>query len=267
MSLEQIIFLALIQGITEFLPISSSGHLSLVDEVTSWPDQGVLMDVAVHVGTLLAVLVYFRRDVLRLVLGAVALLQGRMTPDTRLLLLLALATVPVVIGGALLYATGAVTMLRGAEVVAWANLVFAGALWWTDRAGALEKRLDDLSTRNALLVGLAQVCALVPGASRAGVTMSMARWLGFTRTEAARFSMLLSIPTVTAAGSLGFVEAYRSGDALFQANMVLAAAMAFFAAIAAIAVFMRLLEYTSLTPFVLYRLALGVVLLGWLYVL
>lgn len=265
MSLEQLALLALIQGITEFLPISSSGHLNLLHQLTAMPDQGVMIDVAVHAGTLLAVVLYFHKDVRRLGLGLVKLLRGKMTPDGRLALYLILATLPVMAVGIVLLETGAVAALRTAEVVAWANLIFALLLYGADRSGLTVRRVDHLTASGALAVGLAQVLALIPGASRAGVTISMARLLGYERAEAARLSMLLSIPTILAAATATGVDAYRSGDTALQADMMAAGGLAFVAALATIALFLRLLRHMTFTPFVVYRIALGGALLAWIY--
>ena len=265
MTIEQIIFLALVQGITEFLPISSSGHLQLVHQLTPWPDQGLLMDVAVHVGTLFAVVLYFWRDLLALAGGALNLLRGRWTSEGRLALLLVVATIPVIIVGFILASTGAEEDLRTAETVAWANLVFAVLLYFGDKMGALTRRLEEMRVSGAVLVGLAQVLALIPGASRAGVTMTAARFLGYERTEAARFSMLLSIPTIVGAGVLGFVELMEGGNQVLQLDAAIGAGLAFISALFAIWGLMKLLQNMSLTPFVIYRIVLGVALLGWLY--
>lgn len=265
MSLEQLILLALIQGITEFLPISSSGHLSLVHELTGWADQGVLVDVAVHTGTLGAVLLYFRRDVWAMAQGGLALLQGNFTDDGRMALYIVGATIPVVLVGYFLLSTGYVDVLRAAAIVAWANLFFAGVLWITDRAGAMTRRLEQMTWSAAMIIGGAQVLALIPGASRAGVTISAARMLGFEREGAARFSMLLSIPTILGGAVASSIKVYETGDVSLGADMGIAALLSFAVALAAIHLFLKMMTYMTLTPFVIYRVVLGVGLLGWLY--
>mgnify|MGYP001177783051 CR=1 FL=1 len=265
MSLEQLILLALIQGITEFLPISSSGHLNLLHLLTSMPDEGVMVDVAVHVGTLMAVLVYFRTEVMRLAVGFFKMLRGKVTPDGRFALYLILATLPVMAVGIVLLKTGLVTALRTVEVVAWANLIFAVVLYGADRTGLTVRRMEHLTAPGALAIGIAQVLSLIPGASRAGVTITMARLLGYERPDAARISMLLSIPTIIAAAAATSYDAYESGNVALQMDMAVAALLAFGAAIITIALFMRLLTRTTLLPFVLYRLVLGAALLAWVY--
>jgi len=262
--LIEIVVLALVQGITEFLPISSSAHLILVPRLTDWPDQGLLVDVAVHVGTLGAVLLYFWRDVLRLVVGAGHLATLRRTPDSRLTLYLVLATVPVVVVGFLAQDVVA-GRFRSMALIGWTTLGFGLVLLLADRLGMRIRRLEHLTLGSALTIGLAQVLALVPGVSRSGITMTAARALGFERTAAARFSMLLSMPTIAGAGVLAGLELAERGDLALQRDAVLAAALAFVAALAAIAALMRWVERHSFTPFVAYRVALGAALLGWVY--
>jgi undecaprenyl-diphosphatase len=193
MELFDIIALALIQGITEFLPISSSGHLALWPILSGRPDQGVTMDVAVHMGTLAAVCVYFRRDALQLLAGLADVLRGRVRTDSaRLFLLVAIATTPAVIAGLALKLTGWIDALRVLEVIGWATLLGGLLLWYADRVGAQKRGAwgpdGGWGLHDAILMGLAQALALVPGTSRSGITMTMARWLGFGRTEAARLS-------------------------------------------------------------------------------
>jgi undecaprenyl-diphosphatase len=264
MSLEQLVLLALVQGITEFLPISSSGHLALVHELTGWADQGIMVDVAVHGGTLGAVLLYFRHDVWKMIVGAAKLLRGRMTPDGQLALYIAVATLPIVLVGYLLLKSGMVGSLRTAEIVAWGNLVFAIILWISDRIGLTVRRMDHMSWGSAIAIGLSQVLALIPGASRAGVTISTARFLGFERAEAARFSMLLSIPTILGASVASSIAVYEAGNVALGMDMAVAALLSLGAALIAIHLFMKMMAHMTLTPFVIYRLVLGAFLLIWI---
>ncbi|MDA0675635.1 MAG: undecaprenyl-diphosphate phosphatase, partial [Proteobacteria bacterium] len=212
MALFQIAILALVQGITEFLPISSSGHLILVPIVAGWPDQGLTVDIAVHVGTLAAVVVYFHRDVAALIGGGFGLLAGRRDANTRLAWFMIVGTVPVVIAGlaASRYLGDA---LRSIEVIGWTTLVFGIALWLADRKGATARKIEDMHLPDAVIIGLAQALAIIPGTSRSGITMTAARFLGMERRDGARFSMLLSIPVIIGAGSLQGWKLYQSGDA------------------------------------------------------
>ena len=202
MTLEQIIVLALVQGITEFLPISSSGHLILVPVLTGWRDQGLLVDVMAHVGSLAAIIAYFWRDVVSLMGGGLALLRGRRSDAGRMLLYIAAATVPAVVLGLILKTTGFIDAIRGPHIVAWNAIVFALLMLAADRLGAQRRQTADMTLWSAMAIGAAQALALVPGTSRSGVTMTAARFLGYERVEAARFSFLLSIPAVAGAGAL-----------------------------------------------------------------
>ncbi len=270
MPLFHLLVLALVQGVTEFLPISSSAHLILVPALGGWPDQGVLIDIAAHVGTLAAVLVYFRRDTAGLfwaALGSLGVRPARRrvagTGYVQLFWNLVVATLPVVIAGLALTLTVGEAALRRADVIAWASIGFGLLLYVVDQRAPQEKAIEKMALRPALLIGLAQVLALIPGTSRAGITMTAARRLGYTRPEAARFSMLLAIPTILAAGTLGAVELARTGVDAAWADAGLVAGLAFLAALAAIHFLMRWLQHASMTIFVLYRIALGAALLIW----
>ena len=265
MTLLQIVVLAVVQGITEFLPISSSAHLILVPEFTDWPDQGTLMDVAVHVGTLAAVMVYFHRDLWAMVRGLGHLAARRPTAEARLVGVLMVATVPVVVIGAAFYALDVNDAVRDPEVIGWTTLVFGLVLWLADRKGPTDVTVADLGWRAAALIGLAQAVALVPGVSRSGITMTAGRALGFDRTRAARFALLLAIPTLAAAGLLGAIEIVRSGDQALGADAVIGAGLSFVTALIAIWALMRWLRSASFAPFVIYRVVLGVGLLAWVY--
>lgn len=265
MSLLHIVVLAVVQGITEFLPISSSGHLVLLPAVTGWPDQGLMIDVAAHFGSLLAILVYFWRDVVRLVRGFVRLAAGdRADRDGRLALYIAIATIPAVAVGLVIkeIAPGGI---RSVELIAWNAIGFGVLLWLADRLGAMHRTMKDLGLGGAFAIGCAQALALIPGTSRSGITMTAARFLGLDRIEAARFSFLLSIPAVTGASVLEGLELAHSGDLALAWDAALSAAFTFAAALAAIAWLMRWLRTSSFTPFVIYRIILGIGLLGWVY--
>ena len=258
-----LIVLAMVQGISEFLPISSSAHLILVPQLTAWEDQGLVIDVAMHIGTLLAVMVFFHSEMRRMVVGGLNLLRGRPDGDTRLLLQLALATVPVVIAGFLLKDLVAGDW-RNPILIASTTIGFGILLYIADRKGATSERaLAGMTYKDALLIGLFQALALVPGVSRSGITMTAGLFLSFSRTEAARFSLLLAVPTTLAAGLLGGYEIWKSGDTALQADALYAAVLAFMAALVAIWGLMAWLKKSSFTPFVVYRLILGAFLLFW----
>ncbi len=265
MPLLHLAILAIVQGITEFLPISSSGHLVLVPELTGWADQGPVIDVAVHVGTLVAVMAYFWRDIVELLIGTADLIRLRWSHRGRLVAMLAAATVPVAVGGFLLSRSGMQGALRSAEVIGWTTLGFGLLLYLFDTRMATRRRFDELGFRDALLVGLAQVLALIPGTSRAGITITAARGLEIERQAAARFSMLLSIPTIIAAGTLQAYDVYRAGEWALGVDAMVAAVLAMATAFAAIAAMMAWLKRASFTPFVIYRTVLGLGLLAWVY--
>ena len=263
MSLLQIFVLALVQGITEFLPISSSAHLNLVHLLTPFPDQGPLVDVAIHLGSLLAVMIYFWRDMLMLLEGALDLVRGRYSAKAKLLVWLVCASIPVFIVGFILLKSGAIDAMRVISVIAVANLVFAVLLYHSDRY-ANERRMDEMTFGQVMIVGLSQILSLIPGVSRSGITMTAARYLGIERAEAARFSMLLAIPTILGAGAGASLEIYESGNVTLQTDAMLAGVLSFVAALASIWGMMKWLQTMSFTPFVIYRLVLGVALLGFL---
>ena len=264
MPIEQIVVLAIVQGVTEFLPISSSGHLILVPAMTGWRDQGLVTDVMVHVGSLFAILAYFWRDVWQLILGGLDLLRLDWSTRGRLALLIVVATVPAVIFGLFLKTMGLVDSLRSVELVAW-NAIFYGLLLLAaDRLGPHLKTMEQMTFAPAIAIGMAQALAVIPGTSRSGITMTAARFMGFTRAEAARFSFLLGIPAIAGAGLLTTIDALGSGETITN-DALLAAGITFFSAFAAIAFLMALLKRVSFLPFVLYRLALGSFLLVMAY--
>jgi undecaprenyl-diphosphatase len=265
MGLVYLIILALVQGITEFLPISSSAHLILAPQITGEADQGTLIDVMAHAGTLLAVMVYFRAEMIAAVQGKLALLTGKITDGGRLVLSVALATPPVLIVGGGIYVTGFVDVLRDPMVIAAATAVFAIPLWLADHFCKQVKTVETMGWRDALWFGLAQATAMIPGASRSGVTMTAGRALGFTRSEAARFSMIMSIPVIAALGLLAGIELARGADpGATLADGLIVAVLSFGVAWAAIAVLMRVVDRIGFLPFVIYRFALAALLAWWL---
>ena len=256
--------LAIVQGITEFLPVSSSGHLVLVPVFAGWDDQGLLIDVAVHVGTLGAVMLYLWRDLLAMASGLGRFVRGRRDSGARLFLYVVLATIPVVGAGFLLnqHFPGGI---RSIEVIGWTTLGFGIVLGFSDWMGMTVRRLEHVRFLDALIIGVFQILALIPGTSRSGITMSAARLMGFERPDAARFSMLLSIPAILGAGVLKGLELYEGGDAALTREAMLAAGMAFAAALVSIVVMMAWLRRASFAPFVFYRVALGCILLAIAY--
>ncbi len=265
MPLLQIAILALVQGVTEFLPVSSSGHLVLVPWVAGWADQGLMLDVAVHVGSLGAVMVYLSADIKAMASGLWRTAKGRgVNPGARLFGFLVIATVPVVVAG--YWANGAfMDGLRTITVIGWTTLGFGILLWLSDRFGLTLRRLEHMKLFDVVVIGLAQVLALVPGTSRSGITMTAARFLGMERLDAARFSIALSIPTIIGAGTLKGFELYQSGNMEMTNAVFVAAGLSFVAAFIAIVLMMAWLRRATFTPFVIYRVLLGGGLLAIAY--
>ena len=266
MSTFNLLLIALIQGVTEFLPVSSSGHLILLPNLTGLADQGQIIDVAAHVGTLLAVILYFRTDVMIALGGLMRLVRGKVdTQGAFLALCLVIATVPVVLFGLFLKLTGVADQMRSIAVIGWAMIIFGIVLYWADQKGPTNKATEGWSLKDAFQMGLWQAIALIPGTSRSGITITAGRMLGYTRTDAARLSMLMSIPTIIASGTLIGIDIAGPADASAIREIGIVVAMSFAAALGALTLMMRLLRTVSFTPYVIYRIALGVVLLWIAY--
>lgn len=264
--LLQLFLVAVIQGITEFLPISSSGHLILLPSLSGMDDQGQTIDVAVHVGTLLAVCLYFRSDVALAARGYAHLVTGKLdTEAARLAKNLTIATIPVVVAGLLLKITGLDDALRSVAVIGWTMLGFGIVLYVFDQIGKTEQTFEGWSLKQAFILGLWQAIALFPGTSRSGITITGARAMGFDRESAARVAMLMSIPTILASGTLLTAEVLSTADMQVARDGAIAAGFAFVAALASLALMMRLLKSVSFTPYVIYRVILGVILLWYAY--
>lgn len=263
MPIEQLILLALIQGLTEFLPISSSAHLILLPQLTSFEDQGVVIDVAVHVGSLGAVVLYFRSEVTRMTKAVPDLICFRITQDAKLLWFLGIGTIPAILAGLLLATYDIDDAMRTLEIIAWTSILYGILLYVADRLSPSPRDLGSLTFRDVMWIGLSQALAMIPGTSRSGITMTAGRFLGFSRTEAARFSMLLSIPTILASGAYKSLELINEGASGQIGDVMIVIGLSFGAAYASIWVFLKLLEKISFTPFVIYRVALGIGLL-WL---
>lgn len=266
MSLLHLFIVAAIQGLTEFLPVSSSGHLVLLPALTGLRDQGLALDVAVHLGSLFAVILFFRAEV-RIVIGGLGrLAKGRVdTAGAFLALCLGLSAIPVILVGAVMKLSGAEEALRSVAVIGWTMLGFGILLYFADKTGKREHTSERWTIRDAVLMGLAQTLALIPGTSRSGITITAARGLGYDRESAARLSMLMSIPVIIASGTMLGTDVI--GDANWQTarDGAIAAIFAFATAWMALALMMRLLRSVSFTPYVIYRVIIGIVLLTIAY--
>ena len=265
MPLLHIVILALVQGITEFLPISSSGHLVLAHHFFGAQADDLTLDIAVHVGTLFAVLLYFRRDICRMLCGLKTLCRKDGSSEgKKLLFALIIGSLPVIAAGFLIYLTGP-EWTRSLYLTAWCTLIFGIVLGLADKYKPTDRTLDRLTIKDAFLIGLAQTLSLIPGVSRSGITMTAGRALGFNRSDCARFSLLLAVVAISGAGTLGGIDLWQENDLALTYHALIAAILSFATALAAIFLMMKWLEHASFMPFVIYRIVLGLLLLGLLY--
>ncbi len=278
MTFLQLLIIAVVQGITEFLPISSSGHLILIPAFTDFPDQGPLIDVAVHVGSLLAIIVYFFKDVVTLARGGFASIGiGNAPSERKLFWWIVLGTIPAVafglaiklgvfnafaqsVFGVTIVDDDLMSSIRFTDLIATNLILYGLLLGLADWLGRETKNFEDMTWRDGLLVGMAQALAIIPGTSRSGVTMTAARALGYKRVEAARFSFLLSIPAVAGAGVLIVPEIFEAGTAL-ALDALIAGVLTFVSAFLTMAFLMNFLKRASMLVFVIYRIAMGCALL------
>lgn len=262
MTLIQIIVLALVQGFSEFLPISSSAHLILVPVFTGWPDQGLAFDISVHIGTLTAVMYYFRKDLIRMTVDWMrSVMQRQQVGESALAWGVIVGTIPVVIAG-LLFSDLVDTVLRSPLVIATTTLGFGFLLLIADVRGVQKRDEHSLNWKDILIIGVAQAFALIPGTSRSGITMTAALMLGLTRSAAARFSFLLSIPAILASGSYKSLQLIKSDLIIHWSDIFLGVFLSGLIAYACIHVFLNLLERVGMMPFVIYRFILGMFLIA-----
>ena len=266
MPLTNLIVLALIQGLTEFLPISSSGHLIIVPKLISWQDQGLIIDVAVHAGSLLAVIIYLWRELWSITAALIDFRNLQQNPDLQLAKLIIIGSIPVVMMG-LIISLISDNLTRNIEIIAWATLAFSILLGIYDKIGLAVNDLRHMTLGDAILIGISQALALIPGASRAGLTITMARFLGYDRKTAARFSLLLAIPAILGASTLKSAELIETNNLILGIDVLIAATVSFLAALASISIMMAWLNRVGFMPFVIYRIILGIALLIWVYVL
>jgi len=271
MSTLEIIFLAIIQGLTEFLPISSSAHLILPSQVLGWKDQGQALDVALHVGTLLAVVIYYRKEVGSMAVawfGTVGIgpeKNNKTSFDGKLAWWIIFASIPLGVFG-LLGKDFIEENLRSAAVIAATTLIFGFLLGFADIKAKENVSVEKLGFKGAMIIGLSQALALIPGTSRSGITMTLGMMLGLTKENAARFSFLLSIPAIVMTGGYLTYKLITSTDAVDWQTLGLGSVLAFISAYACIHYFLILVNKLGMMPFVIYRLILGFGLLWFLYV-
>lgn len=260
MDFLQIFVLAIVQGLTEFLPVSSSAHLILVPILTGWKDQGLAFDVAVHVGTLSAVVLYFRTEILHMTTAWIGSVSGKgFNQDAKLAWAVLFGTIPVGLAG-LLFKDFIEENLRSAFVLATSTLVFAILLWWADVKGKRVRNEYSIDWKDVLFIGVAQALALIPGTSRSGATMTAALMMGLTRQAAARFSFLLSIPVIVLAGGLETVEYLKEATVDDMQPLMLGVLISGVSAYFCIHYFLKLLERIGMMPFVVYRIVLALFL-------
>jgi undecaprenyl-diphosphatase len=266
MSWIEAVVLGIVQGLTEFLPISSSAHLRIVGELFGWEDPGAAFTAITQIGTEAAVLLYFRHDIARIVVAWLGSLAGRRKgdPDARMGWLIIVGSIPIVVLG-LLFQDDIETTLRDLRIVATALVLFSLILYWADRVGAKKRELPELTVGHGIAFGFAQAMALIPGVSRSGGTITMGLFLGYSRSAAARYSFLLAVPAVLGSG---FFQAYEAltgdvaGQGVYWGPTILATVIAFGVGLTVIAWLLRYLDRGSFTPFVVYRVILGVLVLA-----
>jgi undecaprenyl-diphosphatase len=261
----QITVLAIVQGLTEFLPVSSSAHLILIPKLFGWADQGLAFDIAVHVGTLFAVLLYFCHDLLSLCKHGMGILIGQSMntaakTDAKIAWSMVLATIPVGLCG-LAFKGFIETHLRSPLVIAYSTIGFGLLLWLADRIGAKQRTFKNFGWGDAMAIGLGQALALIPGTSRSGITLTVGLMLGLTPQAAARFSFLLSIPVIVLAAALALISLYKQGGLIDWQSLMMGACIAGLSGYACIHYFLKLLSCVGLFPFICYRLCLGTALL------
>ena len=260
-----IVILALVQGLTEFLPISSSAHLVLLPELLGWPDQGLVFDVAVHFGSLLAVFFYFRHEVKRMLYAWTGSLGGgEANQDSLLAWWIIVGTLPAVVVG-FLFQHSIENSLRAPWIVASASIIFGLLLWVADRSSIRQRNEYELTLRDVLMIGCSQMLSLIPGTSRSGITITMALMLGLTRQAAARFSFLLAMPVIFASGVLQTVRMLTEVSPISWGQLALGIVLSAASAGLCIHYFLRLVERTGMLPFVIYRMLLGIVILLMFY--
>jgi len=263
MEFIHLLILSIIQGLTEFLPISSSAHLILLPLIAGWQDQGLAIDIAAHLGSLCAVILYFRKDLGRVVNAGLSAAAKRQcdTMDGKLFWCIVIASPPVLIAGFLLRDMVA-NYLREPLIIALASIGFGLLLWAADIKGDRNRALDAVTWRDAILIGLAQTLALVPGTSRSGVTITAALILGLDRIAAARFSFLTAIPIILAATGYEVLQLIRTGATIDIINFITVAGFSAISAMLAIHYFLRFVEQVGMLPFMIYRVIFGAVLLA-----
>jgi len=253
LSSVEILILSAIQGISEFLPVSSAAHLVLVSKYYAFTNQSLLIDICLHLGSLLAIIIYFRDDLFHFI------------NNKKFLIKILIGTIPIIPVGYIIYQTGLIEQLRSLEVIGWMSLIFGILLYVSDRSKVTKKIDTEFTNKSALFIGLFQVLALIPGVSRSGITITSGRMLGFNRFDSAKISFFLSIPTLTAASAIGIYNIYREGSAELNFLAIIAVIFSFTFSYVTIALFFNFIKKFSLNIFIIYRIALSLFILGIVY--
>ena len=253
LSSVEILILSAIQGISEFLPVSSAAHLVLVSKYYEFANQNLLIDICLHLGSLLAVIVYFRNDLFNFIKNKDFL--------TKILI----GTIPIIPVGYLIYQTGLISQLRNLEVIGWMSLIFGILLYVSDKSKVTKKIETEFTNKSAIFIGLFQVLALIPGVSRSGITITSGRMLGFNRLDSAKISFFLSIPTLAAASAIGIYNIYREESAELNFLAIVAVIFSFIFSYITIALFFNFIKKFNLNVFIIYRIILSLFILGVVY--
>jgi len=249
----EILILSAIQGVSEFLPISSVAHLLLISKYYVFVNQNLLIDICLHLGSLLAIVIYFRNDLFHFI------------KNKNFLIKICIATIPIIPVGFILYQTGIINQLRNLEVIGWTGLIFGIFLYIADKKKIKRKLNEDFSNLSAILIGIFQVLALIPGVSRSGITITSGRMLGFNRFDSAKISFFLSIPTLFAASVLGVYNIYKEGSSELNFLAIIAVIFSFVFSYLTISIFLNFVKKFTLNIFVIYRIILSLIILSFVY--
>jgi len=253
LSSVEILILSIIQGISEFLPVSSAAHFVLVSEYYAFTNQSLLIDICLHLGSLIAIIFYFRNDLFNFI------------KNKSFLIKILIGTIPIIPVGYILYQTGLIDQLRSLEVIGWMSLIFGILLYVSDRSKIAKKIDTAFTNKSAIIIGLFQILALIPGVSRSGITITSGRLLGFNRFDSAKISFFLSIPTLAAASLLGIYNIYKEGSAELNFLAIIAVIFSFIFSYITIALFLKFIQKFSLNIFIIYRIILSLFVLAIVY--
>ena len=249
----EILILALIQGVSEFLPISSAAHFVLISKYYEFNNQNLLIDICLHLGSLIAIIFYFRKDLFNFI------------QNKRFLIKILIGTIPIIPVGYILYQTGLINHLRNLEIIGWTTLIFGIILYISDKAKSNKNIITDFTNKSAIIIGLFQVISLIPGVSRSGITITLGRFLGFNRFDSAKISFFLSIPTLAAASVLGIYNIYKEGSAELNFLAIIAVIFSSIFSYFTIALFLNYIRKFNLNVFIIYRIFLSLLILFIVY--